>query len=77
MSGITAKHISAIVPIYNVEAYLGECLRTLFGQSIACDIEYIFIDDAGTDGSMAILRNEIAKHPQLDITVLTHDVNKG
>lgn len=77
MSGITAKHISAIVPIYNVEAYLGECLRTLFGQSIASDIEYIFIDDAGTDGSMAILRNEIAKHPQLDITVLTHDVNKG
>ena len=77
MSGITAKHISAIVPIYNVEAYLGECLRTLFGQSIACDIEYIFIDDAGTDGSMAILRNEIAKHPQLDITVLTHDVNNG
>ena len=77
MSGITAKHISAIVPIYNVETYLGECLRTLFEQSIASDIEYIFIDDAGTDGSMAILRNEIAKHPQLDITVLTHDVNKG
>lgn len=77
MSGITAKHISAIVPIYNVETYLGECLRSLFGQSIASDIEYIFIDDAGTDGSMAILRNEIAKHPQLDITVLTHDVNKG
>ena len=77
MSGIASKHISAIIPIYNVEAYIGECLQSLFGQSIASDIEYIFVDDAGTDGSIAILRNEIAKHSDLDITVLEHDKNKG
>ena len=77
MSNTGAKHISAIVPIYNAEAYLPHCLDTLFGQTIAQDIEYIFIDDASTDASMNILREAVAKHINLDIKCITHPKNMG
>lgn len=77
MSNTGAKHISAIVPIYNAEAYLPHCLDTLFGQTIAHDIEYIFIDDASTDASMNILREAVAKRSDLDVTILANETNLG
>lgn len=42
--------ISVIVPFFNVETYLGDCLRSLQIQSDA-DYEIILIDDGSTDGS--------------------------
>ena len=77
MSNSGTKHISAIVPIYNVEAYLPHCLDTLFGQTIAHDIEYIFIDDASTDASMNILREAVAKRSDLDVVILSNKTNQG
>jgi CDP-glycerol glycerophosphotransferase len=45
--------ISVIVPVYDVEAYLAECLESVLAQS-AADIEVIVVDDGSTDGSAAI-----------------------
>src|SRR5436305_646677 len=45
--------ISVVVPIYNVEAYLAECLESLAGQTVR-DLEIIMVDDGSTDGSAAI-----------------------
>ncbi|WP_367047278.1 bifunctional glycosyltransferase family 2 protein/CDP-glycerol:glycerophosphate glycerophosphotransferase [Streptomyces sp. Je 1-332] len=42
--------LSVVVPFQNVEAYLGECLRSLALQSFA-DFEAILVDDGSTDGS--------------------------
>lgn len=42
--------ISIIVPVYNVESYLSQCLDCLVHQTIK-DIEIILIDDASTDQS--------------------------
>ena len=46
--------VSIIVPVYNVENYIAECLNSLINQTLK-DIEIICVDDCGTDGSMNIL----------------------
>lgn len=45
--------ISVIVPIYNAENYLHECVDSILAQTIH-DIEVILVDDGSTDGSPAI-----------------------
>lgn len=47
--------LSIIVPIYNVEAYLDECLNSLYAISRS-DIELILVNDGSTDGSLEIMR---------------------
>lgn len=42
--------ISVIVPVYNVEAYLDQCLESIVGQSYA-HLEILVVDDGSTDGS--------------------------
>ena len=42
--------ISVIVPVYNVEAYLGACVESIFNQTLK-DIEIILVDDGATDNS--------------------------
>lgn len=49
MSGI----ISVIVPVYNTELYLRECIESLIGQTI-CNYEIILIDDGSEDDSKNI-----------------------
>ena len=46
--------VSVIVPVYNTEPYVAQCVRSLFGQTLE-DVEFIFIDDASTDKSMAVI----------------------
>lgn len=45
--------LSVIVPVYNVKAYLAECVRSLLTQSYA-PVEVLLIDDGATDGSGAM-----------------------
>ncbi|MED9987894.1 MAG: glycosyltransferase, partial [Streptococcus salivarius] len=57
MSGKTMKDnpiISVLIPIYNVEVYLEECLRSLQDQTFR-DFEAICLNDGSTDGSKAII----------------------
>lgn len=46
--------VSVIIPVYNVEPYLRECLDSVVNQTLQ-DIEIICVDDGSTDGSLAIL----------------------
>lgn len=46
--------VSIIVPIYNVEDYLEECMESIVRQTLE-DIEIICINDGSTDSSMEIL----------------------
>lgn len=47
--------ISVIVPVYNVEEYLEECLESILNQTIIDDIEVIMVDDESTDNSRYII----------------------
>lgn len=56
--------ISVIVPVYNVEDYLSDCLDSLLRQGDA-SLEVIMIDDGSTDSSGAIAEGYAAAHPFL------------
>ena len=47
--------ISVIVPVYNKEKYLDDCLKSLTNESLD-DIEIMVIDDASTDNSLDIIK---------------------
>ena len=47
--------VSVIIPVYNVESYLEECLESVINQTLD-DIEIICIDDGSTDKSPSILK---------------------
>ncbi|MDR1910365.1 MAG: glycosyltransferase, partial [Holosporales bacterium] len=49
----TGPKVSVIVPIYNVEQYLAQCLDSLVNQTLR-DIEIVLIDDASPDGCARI-----------------------
>ncbi|NGO77346.1 glycosyltransferase [Streptomyces sp. YC504] len=51
---MTAR-LSVVVPIYNVEDYLGACLESLAGQTMP-DLEVVMVNDGSTDGSREIAR---------------------
>lgn len=57
-------HLSIIIPVYNVEPYLRECLDSVFIQDLT-DCEVIAVNDGSTDGSRDILEEYKEKHPGL------------
>lgn len=61
-SGQPAPLLSIVVLVYNTAPYLRECFDSLLGQQYR-NIEVIAVDDASTDGSLAICREYEAAHP--------------
>jgi methyltransferase, fkbM family len=66
--------ISIIVPIYQVEDYIEECLLSLIEQTYE-NIEIICVDDCGLDNSITIVK----KYMELDsrIRLINHEKNRG
>jgi CDP-glycerol glycerophosphotransferase len=58
--------ISVVVPIYNVEDYLSECLESIATQTFS-DVEAILVDDGSTDGSRAIAEAFVARDPRFKL----------
>ena len=65
--------ISIIVPVYNVEKYLDECIQSIINQTHK-NIEIILINDGSTDNSLSILR----KYEGIDKRIIViNQENKG
>lgn len=58
--------ISVIIPVYNVEKYLDQCLSSVIEQSFN-NIEILCINDCSTDSSLKILEKFSAKDPRIKI----------
>lgn len=58
--------VSVIIPVYNVEKYLRECLDSVVNQTLK-DIEIICVNDGSTDGSLAILEEYARKDGRIRI----------
>jgi glycosyltransferase involved in cell wall biosynthesis len=65
--------LSVIVPVYNTEKYLRECIDSILAQTFT-DFELILVDDGSTDGSGAICDEYAAKHPRIQVI---HQENGG
>ena len=60
--------ISIIIPVYNAEKYISECMDSLFNQSFKKSLEYIFVlDKNSSDSSEEILANETKDIPNVKI----------
>ena len=68
--------LSIIVPIYNVEKYIGSLVNSLVKQTNK-NFEVIFIDDGSTDESMQILKEIMAGSEQEFSFKLLQQVNQG
>lgn len=58
--------ISVIIPVYNVEKYLEQCLDSVINQNLQ-DIEIICVDDGSTDNSPSILEKFSSKDNRIKI----------
>lgn len=58
------KKVSVILPIYNVSAYLRECLDSVIGQTLT-ELEIICVNDGSTDDSLDIIQEYAAKDPRI------------
>lgn len=56
--------VSIIIPVYNVEKYLEECLCSVINQTLK-EIEIICVNDGSTDNSLKILQNFAQKDKRI------------
>lgn len=66
--------ISIVVPIYNTEGFLPQCLDSILTQTQE-DIEIICVDDRSPDGSANIVRDYMARDGR--VRLLSHQINQG
>lgn len=59
-----SKKVSFIVPVYNIEKYIGNCIESLLQQRGA-EFEVILIDDGSSDKSGEICKQYVEKHPNI------------
>jgi len=68
--------ISVIIPVYNVERYIGKCLNSIVNQTIGIEnIEVIVVNDCTPDNSMKIVKRYARDYPS--IKILEHKKNLG
>ncbi len=63
---IKTMQLSIVVPCYNMEQYLPECLDSLLGQNLdPSDYEIIIVNDESKDSTLKVATNYAAKHPNM------------
>ena len=69
--------ITIAIPVYNVEKYVENSILSALNQTYD-DIEFLIIDDKGSDASMEIVKRIQSTHPRGNsIRIIDHGVNRG
>lgn len=65
--------LSYIIPLYNTEAYIVRCLRSIIAQDLPeGGYEVIVVDDGSTDGGRELVEALAAEHPQVRLLSQTN-----
>jgi glycosyltransferase involved in cell wall biosynthesis len=68
---LTQPEVSVIIPVYNVEKYLRQCLDSVVNQTL-WDIEVVCVDDGSTDNSSAILAEYAVRDTRITVLAQEH-----
>lgn len=71
-----SKKLSFVLPCYNVERYIADCLDSIYAQGLTEDeFEVVCVNDCSTDGTRSIISEYEKKHSNL--TLIDHLKNSG
>ena len=72
MAGKVALKLSVIIPVFNAEKYLGECLRSVAASMKNAQVEgeIILVDNGSTDNSLRIAKDFLKNHKALAVNVI-------
>lgn len=68
--------VSIIVPVYNTQKYLEQCIESILSET-EVQTEIIIIDDASTDNSMEIIKDFASKDKRIKLVSLKHNSAGG
>lgn len=70
--------VSIIIPVYNVESFVRECIESVMAQTTPEKLECLIIDDCGSDCSMDIVRGTLNEYKgSIDFRIITRSKNGG
>lgn len=70
--------VSIIIPVYDVEPYIADCLQSVMRQTYQGPVECVLVDDCGTDNSIAVAEKLIAEYKgPIGFYILHHEQNRG
>lgn len=76
-NSMTKPKVSVVIPVYNSEPYLCECLDSVVNQTLE-DIEVILVNDKSTDRSLEILRRYEKNYPtKVKVIDLSENLRPG
>lgn len=73
MSSLSFPLVSVVVPVFNVETYLDECINSIRDQSYR-NLEILLVDDCSTDASLGVLQPHLEDERA---RLIQHNHNRG
>lgn len=75
---INLPSISILIPVYNVEKYIADCIKSVMAQTYTGKMECIIVDDCGTDSSISIAKKLLSKYEgPIIFNIFHHEHNRG
>jgi glycosyltransferase involved in cell wall biosynthesis len=73
-----SRLLSIVIPFFNEQAVLPQCLACLrrVASHLAMPVEFIFVDDGSTDGGAEFLANAALKYPEIVLVRLSRNFGK-
>lgn len=70
--------VTIVIPVYNVEAYIEDCLRSVAAQTYKGKIECIIVNDCTPDGSCTVIERFVTEYNgNIEFKLLHHERNRG